>query len=182
MKYKKLLRIIALFTLIATLALPSAYAASWSTGSFSDGTNWTSVHTVYPNVTKKWTPYSFENRKGGTYYSSKNPSLTFYSYSGNGKEKRGTTMYVQILRYSGFRNGKEQWDVVYDYKVKSGQKIKLNIRDNNKKYFDQYIGKYYDDGASQARNDNRFKFRIRRYSIFKDVQWWGVKVNNGYLR
>lgn len=162
-RYNKITRAIALLLVMVTLTmspLTVLAATKWETGCFGGGTSWTTTHYVYAEVQKHWLPF------GASWYSAKAPTLTFYSYSGNGKEKKGTTMYVQILRFNG-----RKWSCVYDYKVRDGQQIKLNLAYSNKQ--NDY------SSPSGVHYWNQWAVRIRRYSRNTDVKWWGIKAGNG---
>lgn len=162
-KHSKSTRAIALLLVMAMLTMSplNVYAATkWETGCFGGGSSWTTKHYVYAEAQKHWLPF------GASWYSAKVPTLTFYSYSGNGKEKKGTTMYVQILRFNG-----RKWSCVYDYKVRDGQQIKLNLA---------YSYKQNDySSPSGVHYWNQWAVRIRRYSGNTDVKWWGIKAGNG---
>lgn len=164
-KHSKTTRAIALLLVMVMLTMSplNVYAATkWETGCFGGGTSWTTTHYVYAEAQKHWLPF------GGTWYSAKDPTLTFYSYSGNGKEKKGTTMYVQILRWNG---NTRKWSYVYDYKVSNGQQIKLKLAYPYKQNdYTSPTGVHY---------WNQWAIRIRRYSKNTDVKWWGIKAGNG---
>ena len=162
---KKSYRLLALLLIMATVVLipvTAQAATNWKTGGFSGGTSWTTTHYVYAEAKKNWLPF------GGTFYTAKTPTLTFYSYSGNGKEKKGTTMYVQILRWNG---NTHKWTCEYDYRVKNGEKIKLKLAYPKKQ--NDYSGSEY------VHYWNKWAIRIRRNSKNTDVKWWGIKADNG---
>ena len=165
MKRNGIVRTIAVLVIMATLMMfpVTAHAATkWKTGGFSGGTAWTTTHYVYAEAQKHWLPF------GKSWYSAKTPTLYFYSYSGNGKEKKGTTMYVQILRWNG---NTRKWTCEYDYRVKDGEKISCKLA---------YPYKENDyTGPTGVHYWNKWAIRIRRYSKNTDVKWWGIKAVNG---
>ena len=114
----------------------SAASYNWRKGGFSGGTCWST--------------YQYLNS-----YSSKNPTVYFYSYKGNGKSATGTTMYVQIYNT-------QTGNCVYNYSMKNGGKVTLK---NNKKQTAVYT---------------KYKIRIKRYSRYTNAEWWGMKVNSNY--
>ena len=164
-RHSKTTRAIAMLLVMAILTMSPLNvlaATKWETGCFGGGTSWTTTHYVYAESQRHWLPF------GGTWYSAKEPTLTFYSYSGNGKERTGSTLYVEILRWNG---DTRKWNCVYDYKVNNGQQIKLKLA---------YSYKHNDySSPTGVHYWNRWAIRIRRYSKKTDVKWFGIKAGNG---
>lgn len=157
---KKLSVLVAIISIFAVFSF-TVQAARWETGCFGKGTSFTSVHEVYAESQKYWVPFK------GNRYKAKTPTVRFYSYRGDGKEQKGTTMYVMIRRYD-YKNKK--WTLEFDYKVKSGQKIKLNLLYPNKADY---------TSEADVHNKCKWQFVVRRISKDTDVKWWAIECSNG---
>lgn len=129
--------LLAATTVCSVTAMPmSANAAnySWRKGGFSGGTCWTTTQ-VY---------YAYKSR----------PSITFYSYYGNGKQSSGQTMQIELI------NANTGYKIESAYNVRSGWSYSL--QGNATKY---YIRIRRKAGNSNAGNST----------------WWAMrsKTNNG---
>jgi len=130
---KKIIALILTATTACSIAMPinaDAASYSWRKGGFSGGTCWTTTQVYYA-------------------YKSK-PSVTFYSYYGNGKKSSGQTMQVELI------NANTGYKLESSYNVRSGWSY------------------------SFKGNATKYLIRIRRKSRNSNASnstWWAMRSN-----